>query len=109
VAGVGPIGLGAALGAAQAGGLGGLGQVRGDPDPLQFFDHIPPAGAALQREGHLLPVGEALQPGAQLQAVGGNDPAGGHLPGVLIQVVEGQLPTMQIQPAYDGHGTSSSS
>jgi hypothetical protein len=55
VARVGAVGLGAALGAAQAGGLGGLGQVRGDPGPLQLLDHVPPAGAALQRQGHLLP------------------------------------------------------
>jgi hypothetical protein len=45
--GVGPVGLGAA----QPGGLGGLGHVRGDPGPLQFLDHIAPAGAAFQGEG----------------------------------------------------------
>jgi hypothetical protein len=82
VVGVGAVGPGAALGAAQ---LGRLGQVRGDPGPPEFFDHVAPAGAALQREGHLLLVGEAFQPGAQLQAVGEDDPAGGHLPGVLVQ------------------------
>jgi hypothetical protein len=47
---VGAVGLGAPLGAAQAGGLGRLGQVGGEPDPLQFLDHEPPTGAALDRE-----------------------------------------------------------
>jgi hypothetical protein len=69
--GVGSVGLGAPLGTAQAGGLGQLGHVRDDPGPLQFLDDVPPAGAALQREGHLLLAGEALQPGAQLPTVGG--------------------------------------
>jgi hypothetical protein len=36
--------------AAQAGGLGRLGEMSGEPGPLQFLDHEPPAGAALHRE-----------------------------------------------------------
>jgi hypothetical protein len=100
---VGAVGLGPALGPAQGGGLGRLGQVRDDPGPLQLLDHIAPAGAPLQGEGHLLLAGEAFQPGAQVQAVGRGDATRGHRPRVLIEVVEGQLLTMQIQPAYDGH------
>jgi hypothetical protein len=48
--GVGAVGLGPPLGAAQAAGLGRLGQVRDQPGRLQLLDHEPPAGAALHRE-----------------------------------------------------------
>jgi hypothetical protein len=70
VAGVGPVGLGAPLGAAQRAGVGRLGQVRVDPNALELLGDEPPAGRGLQRKAGLLWV-ELVEPGAQLQAGGG--------------------------------------
>jgi hypothetical protein len=43
--GVGAVGLGPPLGAAQAAGLGRLSQMREEPGRLELLDHEPPAGA----------------------------------------------------------------
>jgi hypothetical protein len=47
VAGVGAVGLGAPLGAAQRPGVGRLGQVRAEPSTLQLLGDEPPAGGGL--------------------------------------------------------------
>jgi hypothetical protein len=64
------VGLGTPLGTAGGAGVGRLGQVRLDARPLELLDHIPPAGAALQRERGLL-AGELRQPYPQVLTVGG--------------------------------------
>jgi hypothetical protein len=62
VAGVGAVGLGAPLGAAQGAGVGRLGQVRPTPSTLELLDDVAPAGGGLQREGGRL-AAELRQPG----------------------------------------------
>jgi hypothetical protein len=68
VAGVGPVGLGAPLGAAQRVGVGRLGQVRADPNAGELLGDEPPAGRGLQREAGLLLV-ELVEPGVAGRAV----------------------------------------
>jgi hypothetical protein len=53
VAGVAPIGLGAALAASLGRRLRRLGQMGPDAGPLQLLHHLPPAGPALHRDSHL--------------------------------------------------------
>ena len=101
--GVGLIGLGAALGPAPPRGLGRLGQQRGDPRPLQLLDHESPPRAALHRERHILTAGEPLQPVPQRLPASRGDPALPHLPGHGVQIVEGDLSTVDVEPSYDGH------
>ncbi len=67
--GVGAVGLGPPLGAAQRPGVGRLGQVSYGTGTLQLLGDEPPAGGDLQGEVGLL-AGEASKPGAQLQAGG---------------------------------------
>src|SRR5262249_6095130 len=60
-------------------------------------------GASLHREGDVVTAGEPGQPDAQVRPVGWSDLAAPHLPGDGVQVVEGQLLPVDIQPAYDRH------
>jgi len=102
VAGVGAVGLGPPLGAAQGPGVGRLGQVRTEPGTLQLLGDEPPAGGGLQGEVGLL-AGEPGQPGAQLQAGGrAKLPAAG-LAGRGVDPVVGDLPPVDVKAAYDGH------
>src|SRR5262249_23530391 len=64
---------------------------------------IPPPGAPFHRERALATAGEPGQPGPQVRPVGRHDLAAPYLPGHGVQVVEGDLLSMDIQPAYDGH------
>jgi hypothetical protein len=91
------------LAAPQRGGVGRLGQVRGDPGGEQLLDHAPPAGAALQREVDLIQPGEPGQPLAQVLPVGGDHPAPLQLPGASVQVLERELAAVHIECAYDAH------
>ena len=75
VAGVGPIGLGPTLLAAQRRRLRRLSDMRRHTRPHKLFDDIPPARTALQRERHVVEPMKPLQPEAQLVAVGGTSPA----------------------------------
>jgi hypothetical protein len=102
VAGVCPVGLGPPLGATQRAGVGRLGQVRGDPGALQLLDHIPPAGAALQRERGL-PAGELLQPGAQMLTVRRGESAALALAAVGVDPVLADLAAVHLKPTYDCH------
>jgi hypothetical protein len=100
--GVGAVGLGPPLGAAQAAGLGRLGQVGEEPGRLELLDHKPPTGAALHREC-ALEVGQLAQPGAQACPGRRHDPTPVGLAAVAIHPVEGDLGSVHIQPAYDAH------
>ena len=102
VPGIGPVGLGPPLRAAQMRGLGRIGQVRRQPRRDDLLGHIPPSRAAFQREMGVLP-GEPGQPLRQVLAVGRADLPAPHLPGLGIDIVEGDLLPVDIQPAYDGH------
>ena len=102
VAGVGAVGLGAPLGAAQRPGVGRLGQVRAEPGALQLLGDEPPAGGGLQREVGLLAV-ELSKPGAQLQAGGRAELPAASLAGVGVDPVVGDLPPVDVEAAYDGH------
>jgi hypothetical protein len=66
----------------------------------QLLADIPPPGAPLDRERDILNVGEPRQPGPQVLPVGRADLAAAHLPGHGVQVVEGDLLPVDIQPAY---------
>ena len=101
--GVGLVGLGMPLAAAGGSGVGWLSQVRGEPRGGQLFGDIPPPGAPFHRERRLATVGEPGQPGPQVLPVGRGDLAALDLPGHGVQVVEGDLLPVDIQPAYDGH------
>jgi hypothetical protein len=73
VAGVGPVGLGAAFTASLGGRLRRLGQMGLDAGPLQLLHDIAPAGAALHREGHLTLPMEPGQERPKACTVGGDD------------------------------------
>ena len=103
VPGVGLVGLGVPFPPAPCRGVGRLGQMRRDPGRGQLLGHIPPARAPLHRERDVLPAGEPRQPGPQMLPVGRGDLAAPHLPGLGVQVVEGDLSPVDIQPAYDRH------
>src|SRR6266508_2445935 len=103
VAGVGPIGLGAALAASLGGRLRRLGQMGPDAGPLQLLHHIPPAGTALHRESHLTLRLEPGQEGPKVATVGRDDTTPIDLAGDHIQIVVGELAPVQIEPPYDGH------
>jgi hypothetical protein len=103
VPGVGLVGLGVPLAAAGEGGVGRLGDVRRDPGRGQLLGDVPPPGAPLHRERDALTPGEPRQPAAQVLTVGRGDLAPLHLPGHGVEVVEGQLLPVDVQPSYDGH------
>jgi len=101
---VGLVGLGVPLAAAGEGGVGRLGQVHADAGRGQFRSDVPPPGAALDRErGIVVAPGEPGQLGAPVLPVRGRDLPAAHLPGHGVEVVEGQLLSVNIQSAYDGH------
>jgi NAD(P)-dependent dehydrogenase (short-subunit alcohol dehydrogenase family) len=100
---VGLVGLGVPLAAAGKGGIGRLGQMRRDAGRGQFLRDIPPPGAPLDRERDVLAAGEPRQSGPQMRPVRRGDLAALHLPGLGVEVVEGDLLPVDIQPAYDGH------
>ena len=77
--------------------------MRRHADRGQLLRHVPPAGAPLQRERDVAAAGEPRQPRAQVRAVGRGDLAALHLPGLGVQVVEGDLFPVDVEPAYDGH------
>ena len=97
------IGLGVPLAAPGERGIGRLGQVRRDPGRGQLLGDIPPPGAPLDRERDIITAGEPGQPGPQVLPVSRADLATAHLPGHGVEVVEGDLLPVDIQPAYDGH------
>ncbi len=103
VAGIGPVGFRVPLGTAQVRGLGRLGQQRGDPRPLQLLHHELPPRTALHRERHVRTAREPLQPVPQRFPAGRRDPAPPHLTGHGVQIVEGDLSTVDVKPSYDGH------
>jgi hypothetical protein len=77
--------------------------MRGDARGGQFPGAIPPPGAPLHRERDVITVGEPRQPGPQVLPVGRGDLAPLYLPGRGVEIVEGQLLPVDIQPAYDRH------
>jgi hypothetical protein len=97
------IGLGVPLAAAGERGIGRLGQVRRDARRGQLLGDVPPPGAPLDRDRDVLAAGEPGQPGPQARPVGRGDLTAAHLPGHGVEVVEGDLLPVNIQPAYDGH------
>jgi len=101
--GVGLVGLGVPLAAAGEGGVGRLGDMRPDAGRGQLPGDVPPAGTALQRERGIVPAGEPGQPGPQVRPVGRGDLAPPDLPGGGVQIVEGDLLPVNVEPAYDGH------
>lgn len=63
-------------------------QVRSDAGGAHLLGHLPPAGAALERERYLAGAVEPGQPGGQMLPVRGCDPAAFPPAGVRIDVVE---------------------
>jgi hypothetical protein len=103
LAAVGLVGLGVPLAAAGERGVGWLGQMNTDPGRGQFLGDVPPPRAPLDRERGIPAAGEPRQPAAQVLPISRGDLAAPHLPGLGIEVVEGYLLPVDIQPAYDGH------
>jgi hypothetical protein len=91
------------LAAAGERGISRLGQVHRDPGRGQLLRDVPPPGTSLDRERGVIAAGEPGQPGPQVLPVGRGDLAAAHLPGLGVEVVEGDLLPVNIQPAYDGH------
>src|SRR5580693_413236 len=77
--------------------------MRRDPGRGQLLGDIPPSGAPLHRERDVIAAAGPGQPGPQVQPVGRADLPALHLPGLGVEVVEGDLLPVDIQPAYDGH------
>jgi hypothetical protein len=102
VVGVGAVGLGAPLGAAERPGVGRLSQVDRDPGVLQFLGNEPPAGRSFKGNVGLL-AGEASKPGAQLQAGGWAELPAASLASRGVDPVVGDLPPVDVEAAYDGH------
>src|SRR5229473_1062900 len=100
---VGLVGLGVPLAAAGEGGVRRLGQMRRDAGRGQLLGDIPPPGAPLDRERDVIAAVEPRQPGPQVRPVSRADLAAPHLPGHGVEIVEGDLLPVDIQPAYDGH------
>ena len=103
VPGVGLVGLGVPLAAAGERGVGRLGQVRAQPGRGHLLGDVPPPGAPLERERDIAAPGEPGQPRPQVLPVRGRDLPARHLPRHGVEVVEGQLLPVNIEPAYDGH------
>ena len=103
VPGVGLVGLGVPLAAAGERGVGRLGQVHPGPGRGHLLGDVPPPGAPLERERDVVAPGEPGQPRPQVLPVRGRDLPARHLPRHGVEVVEGQLLPVNIQPAYDGH------
>jgi hypothetical protein len=91
------------LAPAQRGGVGRLTQMRSDPGRGQFLRDIPPARAPLHRERDVVLAGEPRQPSPHVLPVGWGDLPAPHLPSHRVQIVEGDLLPVDIQPAYDRH------
>ena len=91
------------LAAAGKGGVSRLGDMRRDAGEGQLLGDVPPAGAPLQRERGVVAAGEPRQPRAQVRPVGGSDLAALNLSGHGVEVVEGDLFPVDVEPAYDGH------
>src|SRR5262245_56945790 len=103
VPGVGLVGLGVPLAAPQRGGVSRLGQVRLQAGSRQLLRDIPPPGASLDCERGLAPAGEPGQPGPHVLPVRRGDLTALDLPSRGVEIVEGDLLPVDIQPAYDRH------
>ena len=102
--GVDAVGLRVHLPPPPGAGLRGLGEVGLDPGAMQLLDHEAPAGAALQRERRRPGDDVLREPGADRLPVGRHDPSPADLAGLRLDEVEGELSTVHVEPAYDGHG-----
>src|SRR5215471_12806029 len=91
------------LAAPQRGGVGRLTQMRGDPGRGQLLGDIPPPATSLHREPGILAAGEPGQPDPHVLPVSRGDLPALDLPRHRVQVVEGDLLPVNIQPAYDRH------
>jgi hypothetical protein len=70
---------------------------------LQLFDHIPPPGAALHRERRIGQSIETAQPHRQIPPVRRRDLPPAQLAGSGVDVIEGELLSVDVQSAYDRH------
>jgi hypothetical protein len=101
MAGIGAVGLGAALAPAPCPHLGRVGQVGGGARPRERLADEQPASAGLDRDVHLT-AGEAVGPGVD-SLRGGVDPAAAELARHRVEGVEGDLVSVHIQSGYDRH------
>jgi hypothetical protein len=70
----------------------------------EFLDHVPPAGTGLDPERNVVTVGEVLpQPHPQPSPISPPDLTAADLTGHRIDIVEGDLLAMDIQPTHDPH------
>jgi hypothetical protein len=95
-----PVGLGPPRATTPGRGVGRLGQVRGHPGALQLLDQVPPSGARLGRERDIVAAGEPVQPCRQPSPISRDDLTALHLAGDCVEMVEGDLLSGHIEPAY---------
>src|SRR3954447_22854511 len=103
MSGVGAVGLRTPHGPAGGRGVGRLRQMRLDPGTLQLLHDEPPAGAGLDRERRRRSIDVRLEPATQQHPVRRGDATPPGLAAALIQIVEGDLPPVNVQSAYDPH------
>jgi hypothetical protein len=77
--------------------------VRLDTNAVEFFDHKPPAGTALESEGDVIVALEPLKPLTKMTPIGRRDPPAAHLAGLRVQIVKRDLAPMKVESAYDAH------
>ena len=87
--------------------IGRLRQMRLEPGGDHLLDDVTPAGATLHRDRHRPAAGVfghvVAQPAPEPLPIGLPHPTGPHLPGLHLQGIERDLPSMQIQPTYHRH------
>ena len=74
------------------------------PRPAELFDDEAPSGAPLQGEGHVGSPVEALEPRRPRWRSAGAILPRAHLAAVGVEIVERDLPAVNVQPSYDAHG-----
>src|ERR1700741_2532546 len=100
--GIGAVSFGALLGTPRRRGLGRIPQMRHHTDGRQLLAHVTPPGAALKRELRV-PIRAVLaKPAAQRSSCRRADLTPLHQP-VVVYVFKGDLLSMHVQTAYDGH------
>jgi hypothetical protein len=92
----------ASLGPRLAEVSAGSPQVHPRPRGDKFLGHIPPPRTSLHRERDIVTTAEPLrQPPPQLVSIRRRDHPTPHPSRLRIHIVEGDLSTMDVQPAYD--------
>jgi hypothetical protein len=77
--------------------------VRHHPSVLQLLHHVTPPSATLRRERHIADAVEAAQPHRQMPPIRRGDLPPLQLSRLGVDIVEGELLSVDVQSAYDRH------